>query len=91
MTIEEDKVLPTANIPKIVNDDGSLNLAQTSNHESSNGKLMMTADEVLQQITTMDLNNMSTEELKQYSDSLSQSEKADNSLDKAADIITDES
>jgi hypothetical protein len=39
----------------------------------------------------MDLNNMSTEELKQYSDSLSQSEKADNSLDKAADIITDES
>jgi hypothetical protein len=48
MTIEEDKVLPTANIPKIVNDDGSLNLAQTSNHESSNGKLMMTADEVLQ-------------------------------------------
>lgn len=30
----------------------------------------MTADEVMQQITTMDLNNMSTEELKSYSDSL---------------------
>jgi hypothetical protein len=64
MTIEEDKVLPRANTKRLVNEDGSLNLAQTSSHQGSHGKLMMTAEEALQQITTMDLNNMSTEELK---------------------------
>lgn len=30
MEVVEDKTLPHAYIPKIVNDDGSLNLAQTS-------------------------------------------------------------
>lgn len=48
----------------------------------------MNADELMQQITTMDLNNMSTEELKSYSDSL---QAQDPSLSSAADIVANES
>jgi FtsZ-binding cell division protein ZapB len=48
----------------------------------------MATDAMEQQITTLDLNNMSTEELKSYSDSL---QASDSSLTKAADVIADES
>lgn len=42
----------------------------------------------MEQITTMDLNNMSADELKQYSESL---QASDNNLDKAAELVTTES
>jgi FtsZ-binding cell division protein ZapB len=48
----------------------------------------MAQEAMQQQITTMDLNNMSSEELKSYSDSL---QASDSSLTSAADVIADES
>lgn len=56
---KEEKNLPRANIKKMVNEDGSLNLAQTSNHLISKSKLDIATEQMEQQITTMDLNNMS--------------------------------
>lgn len=46
------------------------------------------SEEAMEQITTMDLNNMSADELKQYSESL---QASDNNLDKAAELVTTES
>lgn len=92
MVIPEEKTLPYANTKKLVNKDGSLNLAQTSSkqHVQAKSKMEIASEEALEQITTMDLNNMSAEELKQYSDSL-QAQANDNSLDQAAELVTNES
>ena len=46
MQIEEEKTPFHANTRKIVNDDGSLNLAQVSS--ASNGKNMLSAEEALE-------------------------------------------
>lgn len=85
MTIQEDNInnLPHANIPKIVKDDGSLNLAQIESNSYNGEQMQLTAEQqaLIDQISTQDLEGMSTEELQQYSDSLSN----------AAEIVNKES